>query len=350
MIFRMRAWSVIRHFLLALGLVILSFFLLVVISFLGLDIAFADHVFRGVYVQGIPLGGLSREEAVEKLRSELDLEALNRDLVLEFDGNTWPLPLYEIDAYVDLEETVDRAISASHQIPFYRRWANRVTFRGLEREVGLVVRYDARKLDSFLSELEATVDRPPLDAQIRLEGKKLIFQRSRDGWDLDADLAREAVVEALTSTERVVRLQIEVTKPQVSDDQVGKVIVVDKTNHRLTLYNNMEIEKQYPVAVGSPSWPTPSGTFKIVSKQRHPTWVNPGTSWAADMPPYIPPGPGNPLGTRALGTSAPGVFIHGTYSSWSVGRSVSHGCIRMYIRDAEDLFERVEVGIPVLIY
>ncbi|MDI6872696.1 L,D-transpeptidase family protein [Candidatus Solincola sp.] len=350
MIFRMRAWSIIRHFLLVLGLVILTIFLLLILSFLGLDLAFAGRVFRGVYVQGIPLGGLSREEALEKLRAELDLEALNRDLILEFDGNTWPLPLYEIDACVDLEETVDRAIAASRQIPFYQRWVNRAAFRGLERDVGLVVRYDARKLNSFLSELEATVDRPPLNAEIRLEGRKLVFQRSREGWDLDADLAREAIVEALASTERTIHLRIEVARPEVTDDQVGKVIVVDKTNHRLTLYNNMEIEKQYPVAVGMPSWPTPSGTFKIISKQKNPTWVNPGTSWAANMPPYIPPGPGNPLGTRALGTSAPGVFIHGTYSSWSVGYSVSHGCIRMYIRDSEDLFERVEVGTPVLIY
>ncbi len=350
MVFRMRAWRIIRHFLAALGLAVLSVVFLVTLSFLSLDLAFADHVFRGVYVQGIPLGGLSREEALEKLRSELDLEALNRDLTLEFDGHTWPLPLCEIDAYVDLEETVDRAIAASREIPFYRRWLNRAAFRGLGRDLGLVVRYDARKLDSFLSELEAALDRPPLNAEMRLEGKRLIIQRARDGWDLDVELAREAIVRALASEERTVRLSIEVTRPEVTDDRVGKVIVVDKANHRLTLYNNMEVEKQYPVAVGSPSWPTPSGTFKIVSKQKHPTWVNPGTSWAANMPPYIPPGPGNPLGTRALGTSAPGVFIHGTYSSWSVGRSVSHGCIRMYIKDAEDLFERVEVGIPVLIY
>ncbi|MGQ9535717.1 MAG: L,D-transpeptidase family protein [Actinomycetota bacterium] len=350
MIFRMRAWGVIRHFLLAVGLAVLSLLLLVVASFLGLDLVFAEHVFRGVYVQGIPIGGMLREEALEKLRTEMDLEALNRDLVLEFDGDMWSLPLYAIDAYVDLKETVNRAIAVSRSIPFYRRWANRAVFRGLDTEVGLVVRYDARKLDSFLSELEATVDRPPLNAEMRLEGKKLIFQRSRDGWDLDADLAREAIVQALVSPERVVRLHVEVTKPEVTDDQVGKVIVVDKTNHRLTLYNNMEVEKQYPVAVGMPTWPTPSGTFKIISKQKNPTWVNPGTSWAAYMPPYIPPGPGNPLGTRALGTSAPGVFIHGTYNSWSIGHSASHGCIRMYIRDAEDLFDRVEVGTPVLIF
>ncbi len=350
MVFRLNAASVIRHMVLAMAMFVCALLVLAGTALFGLDVAFAGHVFKGVYVQGINVGGLSRAEALEKLRSRLDLEALNRDLVLAFDGNTWPLSLYEINAYVDLEATVAKAISAGKQIPFYERWANRVAFRGLDRDVGLVVRYDSRKLEAFLSELESTIDRPAISAEICLEGKKLVYQRSQEGWDLDMDQAREAIVAGLYSTRRTVELTIEVTVPQVSDEQVGKVIVVDKSKHRLTLYNNMEIEKQYPVAVGMPSWPTPSGTYKVISKQKNPSWVNPGTSWAATMPPYIPPGPGNPLGTRAIGTSAPGVFIHGTYSSWSIGTSASHGCIRMYIKDSEDLFERVEIGIPVLIY
>ena len=350
MVFRLQGWRVVRHLL---AVAVIAFFIVVTaaaVLFLGLDLAYADHVFKGVTVEGVPIGGLSKAEAVERLRSELDMEALNRDLVLEFDGHTWPLALYEIDAYVDLEATVEKAMAAGRDIPFYQRWAYRAAFKGVDREVGLVVHYDRGKLETFISSLERTINRPAIDAAIRLEGHKLSIQHSQEGWVLDAEGARESVLTALPSPERVARLEIEVTPPQVSDEQVGKVIVVDKTNHLLTLYNNLQVEKQYPVAVGMPSWPTPSGTYKVVSKQKNPTWVNPGTSWAATMPPYIPAGPGNPLGTRGIGTSAPGVFIHGTYSSWSIGTSASHGCIRMYIKDSEDLFERVDIGIPVLIF
>ena len=60
-------------------------------------------------------------------------------------------------------------------------------------------------------------------------------------------------------------------------------------------------------------------------------------------------GPGNPLGTRWMGLSAPGVGIHGTPSDASIGYSVSHGCIRMHIPDAEWLFVRVRIGTPVYI-
>jgi lipoprotein-anchoring transpeptidase ErfK/SrfK len=340
----------VRHMILGVAVIICAVIMVAAILFVGLDIAYANRVFKGVSVEGINIGSLDRQAAVDKLRSELDMQALNSDLTLSFDGHTWPLPLYEIDAYVDLEATVDKAMSAAKEIPFYERWGRRAAFMGVDCDVSLVVHYDPYKLNSFVSKLVQTINRPPVNAEIRLEGGRLVFQRSQDGWILDEDQAWESIISSLTSTNRVAELRIEVTPPQVSDNQVGKVITVDKSNHILTLYNNMEIEKQYPIAVGMPSWPTPSGTFSIVAKTKNPTWVNPGSSWAATMPPFIPPGPGNPLGTRALATSASGVFIHGTYSSWSIGESVSHGCIRMYIKDSEDIFERVQVGTPVLIF
>jgi L,D-transpeptidase ErfK/SrfK len=67
------------------------------------------------------------------------------------------------------------------------------------------------------------------------------------------------------------------------------------------------------------------------------------------MPPSIGPGPGNPLGTRAMPLNASGVLIHGTPSSWSIGQNVSHGCVRMYMKDVEQLFDMVEAGTPVYV-
>lgn len=350
MVFRMQTWRVLRQMLLAIVVIMGALVIVAGLAFIGLDIAYANHVFKGVSVEGIYIGSMSRDEAVEALRDELDLQTLNSDLVLSFDGYTWPLPLYEIDGYVDIEATVDKAMDVGRDIPFYERWANRAVFRGLDRDVDLVIHYDRQKLESFISTLESIINRAPASAEIKLEGRKLVFQRSQEGWALDSDMARDSIIAALSETDRTAALQIGVTPPAVSEEEVGKVITVDKTNHILTLYNNMDVEKTYPIAVGTSTWPTPSGTFKVTSKQKNPSWVNPGTSWATDMPPSIPPGPGNPLGTRAIGTSASGVFIHGTYSSRSIGTSASHGCIRMYIKDSEDIFERVSLGIPVLIF
>ena len=59
--------------------------------------------------------------------------------------------------------------------------------------------------------------------------------------------------------------------------------------------------------------------------------------------------PAHPLGTRWMGLSAPGVGIHGTPSDASIGYSVSHGCIRMHIPEAEWLFNHVDIGTTVFI-
>lgn len=125
-------------------------------------------------------------------------------------------------------------------------------------------------------------------------------------------------------------------------------IVINRATHTLTLYRADEAVKTYTVAVGSPRYPTPSGTFEIVNKQKDPTWTPPDSDWAKDAKP-IPPGPDNPLGTRWMGLDSPNVGIHGTNSPASLGYSVSHGCIRMAISDVEDLFEQVKVGTPVTI-
>ena len=125
-------------------------------------------------------------------------------------------------------------------------------------------------------------------------------------------------------------------------------IVVDLSDLRLYLYRGDTLVRSYPVATGQPSYPTPTGTFVVTSMQKNPTWYPPNSDWAKDAEP-IPPGIDNPLGTRWIGTSAPGVGIHGTPDDASIGTYASHGCIRMHIADVEDLYERVVVGMTVVI-
>jgi lipoprotein-anchoring transpeptidase ErfK/SrfK len=123
-------------------------------------------------------------------------------------------------------------------------------------------------------------------------------------------------------------------------------IVIDKSECKLYLYQDGKLVKTYGVAVGMPQYPTPTGHFKIIVKEKNPTWNPPPSPWAAGKEP-VPPGPGNPLGTRWMGTSSPAIGIHGTPQAWSIGSHASHGCIRMRIKEAEDLFDRIYVGTIV---
>jgi lipoprotein-anchoring transpeptidase ErfK/SrfK len=80
-----------------------------------------------------------------------------------------------------------------------------------------------------------------------------------------------------------------------------------------------------------------------------PTWINPDpTGWGASMPAMIPPGPGNPLGVRAINWTAPGIRFHGTSATSSIGTAASHGCVRMYNEDVIELYDVVKVGTPIV--
>lgn len=113
-------------------------------------------------------------------------------------------------------------------------------------------------------------------------------------------------------------------------------IVVSIPDRKAALLEDGRVLRIYPVAVGAPVSPSPTGTFRIVHRVPNPAWYRPGK--------IVPPGGNNPLGTRWLGLSLKSYGIHGTNRPASIGRRASHGCIRMKNHDVEDLFERVETG------
>ena len=170
------------------------------------------------------------------------------------------------------------------------------------------------------------------------------------GRQLNVPAATEAIAAALRQPDRgTVVLPTKVVKPAVTQRLLPPALVVDRALHHVTLYSKHgKAVRTLGVAVGQSQYPTPVGRFEIVEKQLNPWWYPPNSAWAAGEKP-VPPGPGNPLGTRWMGLSAPGVGLHGTPDAASVGYSASHGCIRMRIPDAEWLFVHVRVGSPVWI-
>ena len=130
-----------------------------------------------------------------------------------------------------------------------------------------------------------------------------------------------------------------VTQPTRLEISVGR--------RQVTLYRENIPIKSYPVAVGRSGWETPTGNFQVMQMLQNPKWINPLTDEA------IPGGdPENPLGRYWIGFWTNGknwIGLHGTPTPGSVGRAASHGCVRMYNKDIEELFAQVSVGTPVTV-
>jgi lipoprotein-anchoring transpeptidase ErfK/SrfK len=217
-------------------------------------------------------------------------------------------------------------------------------------QVKLVVAVRGAAVRAVTERLTKRFERPAFDADLTFRNARPYVSRERAGRDLDGKAITTAIVRALTRSARApLRFETTAVAPQVTRRSVGPVIVINRLLNRLSLYDGMAPWRTFGVATGQSSYPTPSGWFHIVVKARNPWWYPPTSSdWARGLEP-VPPGPGNPLGTRWMGISAPGVGIHGTPDAASIGYSASHGCIRMRISDAEWLFEHVGIGTTVYI-
>jgi lipoprotein-anchoring transpeptidase ErfK/SrfK len=139
-------------------------------------------------------------------------------------------------------------------------------------------------------------------------------------------------------------------------------LVLDRQARLLKLLENGQERRRFPVAVGMPGWETPVGEFQVLEKTRNPVWQHPQTGQ------LHPAGPANPLGSRWIGfhrdcngrkgwdgdqvldvKGCVAAGFHGTPHRWTVGRAVSHGCVRLYDEDVRELFELVSIGTRVTV-
>jgi len=161
-------------------------------------------------------------------------------------------------------------------------------------------------------------------------------------WAALAAILLVTVAESLAQEKQANRIKLVGQSSERSESVAVRRIVVSIPDHKLALIVGNRVVKTYAVAVGAKVSPTPAGDFKIAQRIPQPTYYAPGK--------IVPPGEGNPLGTRWLGLGQRGYGIHGTNEPRSMGRNVSHGCIRMRNRDIEELFEMVRAGDVVELY
>ena len=280
-----------------------------------------------VTVGGVHVGGLTPAAAEAVVRT-----SFRSRLVLSVGGAQLSVSPARLGAIAYVKPAVAKARSA--------RPGTRVP---------LVVAVHGAAVRFYVRSLAARWDRAPVDARAVLRGFKPVVVSGRDGLRIDRDRAVRAIVRTLEANARgPLTVPAKVLRQKVRPGSIASVIVIRRDTKWLSLYRGESLVRRFRVATGQSSFPTPVGRFRIVVKYRNPWWYPPSSSWARGLSP-VPPGPGNPLGTRWMGLSAPGVGIHGTPDAASIGYSASHGCIRMYIPSAEWLFNHVAVGTPVFI-
>ena len=281
----------------------------------------------GVSIGHVDVGGLDTYEAAAVVR-----ESFARPVVLVAAKRRFSITADDIGAKANVRKAVGRALFSrpGARVPLHV-WVPRERVRG------------------FVESLAGELDKAPVSSRLILRGATVQATRSVDGRRLERIGSARAIRVALkTNMRRPIGLRFAAVKAKASAANLGPAIVIMRSSNQLRLYEGAKLVRTFGVATGEARYPTPLGSYEIVTMQRNPWWYPPPSDWAADSDP-VPPGPGNPLGTRWMGISAPYVGIHGTPDAASIGYSASHGCVRMRISEAEWLFQQVEVGTPVFI-
>jgi lipoprotein-anchoring transpeptidase ErfK/SrfK len=311
------------------------------------DSASSEKLLEDTVVGGVPVGDMRYEAAVSAVRAVVE-EPLHVPIRVEaedFEGET---TAWDLGLRVDVPRAVRTAMDRSQEGNIVTRVWRRLFGAG-PVNVALTPQWGDGDVSSILTRAAEAVAIAPKDARIDASSGWVTVSPPKTGRELDLEKSRTAILDAANRRDSTVRLVTNTVEPQVGADAVAKVILIRTGENMLYLYENGHIAKSWPVATGTASHPTPTGTWRVVQKLVNPTWINPRSAWSANMPATIPPGRNNPLGTRALALNASGILIHATSDRGSIGFSASHGCIRMTEEDEMDLFGRVNTGTLVAI-
>ncbi len=148
--------------------------------------------------------------------------------------------------------------------------------------------------------------------------------------------------------------ELKVNTRKIVPITIDNGIIINVPDRTLYSFKNSRLVQSFPVGMGlltsktSANWKTPIGKFKVIAKEKDPTWhVPPSIQQEMELEgkeviTSVPPGPDNPLGRYAVKTSLSGIMIHATIKPTSVNQYRSHGCIRVLPENMEKFFEEVE--------
>ena len=169
------------------------------------------------------------------------------------------------------------------------------------------------------------------------------------GFQLTAKLRLGAVIAAATLLFAGTTAQAKVRDVvSLNNDYPVGSIIVDTAGRKLYYSLGHRRAIKYPVAVGKAGFQWFGESF-VQTKRKNPGWSPTARMRRMGYPRYVPPGPRNPLGPRAIYLGWSEYRIHGTNAPGSIGRAASSGCIRMHNKDVKDLYERVHIGAPVYV-
>lgn len=277
--------------------------------------------------------------------------ALDRSVTIVHEQQRWSVTPRALDAVPAVQAAVEAALATHDTLVRSGRTVAAQTAATAPAPAPVGFDVPDRALGALLDRISAQISRGARPPTVDSSSGWVQVVPGQPGQTVDRHGAAVRLREALDGGLASVELPVRQTRPGAAD--LPQVLLVRQNERRVYLYERGEIVADWPVAVGQAGADTPTGTFTVGAKRANPIWYNPAPDgWGADMPRIIGPGPGNPLGLRAVnwnsGDTDTLIRFHGTANSGSIGQAASRGCVRLTNAHIVELFDLVEPGATIV--
>lgn len=195
-----------------------------------------DTIYSGISIDGIDMGGKTREEAVDLLESKIQNSHEKKEIVLYYGDQNWVIPYKQWGFATDYRSVVDRAYQIGRTGTLWQRYNLIKDLEKNNREFTLNFEYDGSKINEVIAEIKNHFSNEPKNAIIQRINGKFVIQEEAVGLEVDEPKSKEAIKSMLDSQKSgKVEIQVIENKPEITTETLGKI--KDKLGGYTTKYN-----------------------------------------------------------------------------------------------------------------
>jgi vancomycin resistance protein YoaR len=225
-----------------------------------------DLIAKGVTIAGVNVGGMTTGQARSVVQRELQ-EPLEQPISVRRGKTRFTLSAHDAGVKADVGGMVDEALNASRSGSIFKRVARDLTGGEENAQVPPRVTYSSTAVHDLVKRVQRKLNRPARDASVDFPSLEKV--KEQKGRRVRAASLEQRIAQALTvpGVKRSVRAPVRIIKPKVTQTELAAkypvLLVADRYAYRLRLYKDLNLQKEYTVAVGAVGFDTPAGLYHI---------------------------------------------------------------------------------------
>lgn len=210
-----------------------------------------DTIYPGITVRGVDLGGKTKAEAAELIKSQINSEVLDQQMTLKYQDQKWTYSFEELGVSASADEIAERAYAVGRSGDFKQRIELLSSLQQQSQEMQLDIVFNDEKLISVLESLKKEVESEPVDASITRTDGEFVITPEINGAELDVEKTKADIQQVLQKAEngKEIQLIVKEKKPEITEELLSNV--KDLIGSGVTYYSTYNVDREQNLIVGA---------------------------------------------------------------------------------------------------